>query len=170
MFAGACRGRDRLRISLSVRLSPDQQDEVRRVDTRRVAALLLIAALPLAICGCGSSHPRTEVLRGANPVPSDIYLRVTGPGGAAYYIAQRLRGSAEFNGFSFHKTAGTEGAFLPPPVRERKLCASTHVIQAYDAPQLQKWRGRTLAITIYGEKTSRIYCAILTGNLYLGAS
>ena len=130
----------------------------------------VLSTVTLAMAGCGSSHPRTEVLRATNPLPSNIYLRITGPGGAVYYIAQRFRGSAEFNGFSFHKTAGSEGAFLPPPVRARKLCASTHVIQAYDAQQLQKWRGRTLAITIYGEKTSRIYCAVLNGSLYLGSS
>jgi len=101
---------------------------------------------------------------------SDIYLRITGPGGAVHYIAQRFRGAGEFKGFTFHTSADREGAFLPPGVRERKLCASTHVIQAYDAPRLQKWRGRTLAISIYGQKTSRIYCAVLTGNLYLGPS
>jgi hypothetical protein len=131
------------------------------------AVLITVA---LAMAGCGSSHPRTEVLRGTNPVVSDIHLRITGPGGAVYYIAQRFRGSGPFNGFSFHKTAGSEGAFLPPRIRERKLCASTHVIRADDAPQLQKWRGSTLEITIYGEETSRIFCAVLTGNLYREAS
>jgi hypothetical protein len=130
----------------------------------------VLTTVTLAVAGCGSSHPRTEVLRGADPTLSDIYLRITGPGGAVYYMAQHFRGSREFNGFRFHKTAGSEGSFLPPPVRERKLCASTHVIQDYDAPQLQKWRGRTLAITIYGEKTSRIFCAVLGGSLYLGPS
>jgi hypothetical protein len=60
--------------------------------------------------------------------------------------------------------------FVPPRVRERKLCASTHVIRADDAPQLQKWRGRTLAITIYGQQSSRIFCAVLGGDLYLEPS
>jgi hypothetical protein len=130
----------------------------------------VLTALSLALAGCGSSHPRTEILRGTNRLLSDVYLRITGPGGAVYYIAQRFRGSGAFKGFRFHKTVDSERVFLPPPVRERKLCASTHVIQTYDAPQLQKWRGRTLEITIYGGKTSRIFCAVLTGNLYLGSS
>jgi len=60
--------------------------------------------------------------------------------------------------------------YLPPRIKERKLCASTHVIQTYDAPQLQEWRGKTLEITIYGQKTSQIYCSVLTGNLYVEAS
>jgi hypothetical protein len=130
----------------------------------------VLTTVTLAVTGCGSSHPRTEVLRGTNPLLSDVYLRITGPGGAVYYIAQRFRGGGAFKGFRFQKSAGSEGVFLPPRVRERKLCASTHVIQTYDAPQLQKWRGRTLAISIYGQKTSRIFCSVLTGNLYLGAS
>jgi hypothetical protein len=122
------------------------------------------------MAGCGGSHPRTAVLRGTNPLLSDIYLRITGPGGAVYYIAQRFRRGGGFKGFRFRKTAGSERVFLPPSVRERKLCASTHIIRADDAPQLQKWRGKTLEITIYGEKTSGIYCSVLTGNLYLGPS
>ena len=131
----------------------------------------VLTTVTLAMVGCGSGHPRTEVLRATNPLTSDIYLRITGPGGAVYYIAQRFRGSAEFKRLRIHKTAGgSDGPFAPPGVRERKLCASTHVIRADDAPQLQKWRGRTLEITIYGEETSRIYCAVLTRNLYFGAS
>lgn len=130
----------------------------------------VLVTVTLAAVGCGSSHPRTEVLKGTNPVPTDIYLRITGPGGAVYYIAQRFTRGGLFKGFRFHETATDEGAFLPPRVRELKLCGSTHVIQTYDAPQLQKWRGKTLAITIYGEKTSRIFCAVLTRHLYLGAS
>jgi hypothetical protein len=133
-----------------------------------LAAVLTMVAL--CMVGCGSDHPRTEVLKGTNPVLSDIYLRITGPGEAVYYIAQRFRQGGSFNGFSFHKTSTGKGVFLPPRVRERKLCASTHVIRAYDAPQLQEWRGKTLAITIYGKETSRTFCSVLTGNLYAGAS
>ena len=133
-----------------------------------LAAVLI--TVTLAMAGCGGGRPRTEVLEGASPSISDVYLRITGPGGAVYYIAQSFRDSAEFSTFRFHKTAGHEGLFVPPSVRERKLCASTHVIRAGDAPQLQKWRGRTLEITIYGEKPSRIFCAVLTGDLYFGAS
>jgi hypothetical protein len=130
----------------------------------------ILTTLILVTAGCGSSHPRTEVLRATNPQISDIYLRITGPGGAVYYIAQRFRDGSAFSRFNFHETAAGEDLFLPPSVRERKLCASTHVIQGGDAPQLQKWRGRTLAITIYGTKNLRLFCAVLTGSLYLGTS
>jgi hypothetical protein len=75
-----------------------------------------------------------------------------------------------FDRFSFHETVPGGEAFLPPRVKERKLCASTHVIQTYDAPQLQRWLGKTLEITVYGTETSQIYCAVLTGNLYTEVS
>jgi hypothetical protein len=130
----------------------------------------VLTTMTLAIAGCGSSHPRTEVLRGVGPDVSDIYLRITGPGGAVYYLAQRFRRTELFDAFRFRRTAVSEGVFIPPRVRERKLCASTHVIRAYDAPQLQKWRGKTLEITIYGQKASRIFCAVLGRDLYLEPS
>jgi hypothetical protein len=133
-----------------------------------LAAVLTSAALVVA--GCGSGHPRTEVLRSTSPITSDIYLRITGPGGAAYYVAQRFSAGDAFSRFRFHETAGSDGVFLPPTLRERKLCSATHRIRSGDALQLQKWRGRTLAITIYGRRVSRIYCAVLTGGLYLGPS
>ena len=164
----ACPGRlSRARLAanlLSVRLSPDQQAQVRRVDARRIVVLLLIAALPLAICGCGGSQPRTQVLRSANPLTSDIYLRITGPGGAVSYLAQRLMTGA-FSKFSFTKDR-RPGLFLPPRVRDRKLCSSTHTIQWWDSPELQKWRGRKLAISVYGKKISAIYCAVFGPSLY----
>ena len=97
-----------------------------------------------------------------------MYLRITGPGGAVHYLSKRLRQAHLFDRFNFHEASGKEGVFLPPSVRERKLCASTHVIKPYDASQLQKWRGRTLAVTVYGQKVDRIFCAGLTWNLYVG--
>jgi hypothetical protein len=123
----------------------------------------------VASAGCGSSHPRTEVLRSTLPPTSDIYLRITGPGGAVSYIGRRFESGGTFSKFRF-RDAHREGLFLPLGVRQRKLCASTHVIRRGDAPQLQKWRGRTLEITIYGKKISVIFCAVLTSSLYLGDS
>jgi hypothetical protein len=140
----------------------------RTLSQRGLVAVL--GAVALAVAGCGAAHPRTVVLRATAPVMSDIYLRITGPGEAVSYTAQVFRRGGAFDRFNFRETPRNEGVFLPPPVRERKLCASTHVIQPGDAPQLQKWRGKTLAITIYGKKVSRIYCSVLTGSLYLGAS
>ena len=84
--------------------------------------------------------------------------------------AQVFRRGGAFDRFNFREAAAKKGVFLPPPVRRQKLCASTHVIQTGDAPELQKWRGRTLEITIYGKKVSQIYCSVLTGTLYLGDS
>jgi hypothetical protein len=161
---GCCLGHDRLPIFVGMRLSRVQLAR-RPVSTRRVAVALLVAALPLAMCGCGSSHPRTQVLQSANPLTSDMYLRITGPGGAVSYVAQRLM-TGGFSKFSFTKDTGRQGRFLPPSVRERKLCSSTHTIQWWDASKLQKWRGRTLAISVYGNKISGIYCAAFGPSIY----
>ncbi|HKO26375.1 MAG TPA: hypothetical protein VJU80_02875 [Solirubrobacteraceae bacterium] len=121
----------------------------------------------LVMAGCGGSHPRTEVLRSANPLTSDIYVRITGPGGAVSYVGRRFMSGGEFSRLRFSKEL-REGPFLPPRVRDRKLCSSTHVIRSSDAPALQGWRGRTLEITVYGNKISAIYCAALGPNIYAG--
>jgi hypothetical protein len=132
----------------------------------RVALTAALATVILV--SCGGSYPRTEVLRSANPLTSDIYVRITGPGGAVRYIGQRLMtgGFAKFN-FS---DARREGLFLPPRVRDRKLCASVHTIRDGDARELQKWDGRKLAITVYGKKIAAIFCAALGSAIYLGSS
>lgn len=140
-----------------------------RTAARRTTLAAVLATASLAIAGCGSSHPRTVVLRSAVPATSDIWLRITGPGGAVSYVSRRFKSGGAFRKFRFGD-AGRKGLFLPPHVRDRKLCASTHVIWRGDAPQLQKWRGRTLAITVYGAKVSGIYCAVLGPDLYVGAS
>jgi hypothetical protein len=127
----------------------------------------VLTSLTLAVAACGSSHPRTEVLRSASPFTSDIYLRITGPGEAVSYIAQELTGGA-FRRYRFNE-APRPGLFLPPNVRARKLCSSTHTIRSGDAPELQKWRGRTVAISVYGNRNSSIFCAALGPGLYLGA-
>jgi hypothetical protein len=141
----------------------------RLAGARRGVLAAFLAAASLAIAGCGSSHPRTVVLRSAVPATSDIWVRITGPGGAVSYIARRFRSGGAFSGFSF-TDASREGVFLPPGVRDRKLCASTHIIRQADAPELQKWRWNKLAITIYGRKVSAIFCAVLGADLYLGSS
>ena len=85
------------------------------------------------------------------------------------YIARRFRTGDAFSRFSF-RDASREGLFLPPHVRDRKLCSSTHIIRRSDAPDLQEWRGRTLEVTIYGREISAIYCAVLGADLYLKPS
>ena len=111
---------------------------------------------------------RTKFVRGspADPDVSDIYVRITGPGGAVSYVARRFKTGDAFSRLSF-KDASREGSFLPPDVRDRKLCSSTHIIRSDDAPELQKWRGRTLEVTIYGRKISAIYCAVLGSEIYV---
>ena len=137
---------------------------------RRAVAAGVLTAMMLSITACGSSHPRTEVLRSTNSLTSDIYMRITGPGGAVSYIARRFKNSGVFNRYSFRQPPAAEGVFLPTRIRDRKLCASTHVIRRGDAPELQKWRGRTLAISVYGMKSSALFCAVLGSVLYLGES
>jgi hypothetical protein len=132
----------------------------------RVALPAFLATATLV--SCGGSYPRTEVLRSANPLTSDVYVRITGPGGAVSYLGQRFR-TAAFAKFNF-SDAGREGVFLPPRVRDRKLCASVHTIREGDAPELQKWRGRKLEITVYGKKPSAIFCAAFGSDLYLKGS
>ncbi|HEY3578654.1 MAG TPA: hypothetical protein VGK68_11795 [Gaiellaceae bacterium] len=140
----------------------------RPAGARPAALAAVLATGTLALAGCGSSHPRTEVLRSANPLTSDIYVRITGPGGAVSYVARRFMSGGEFSRFRFSKEP-REGPFLPPRVRDRKLCSSTHVIRDSDAPALQRWRRRTLEITVYGIKVSAIYCAALGPNIYAGS-
>jgi len=134
---------------------------------RRWKLAAVLAAVALGVAGCGGSYSRTEVLR-STWTGSDVYLRITGPGGAVHYLSQRLQQAHLLARFNFQETSGKAWVFLPPTVRERKLCASTHVIKPYDASQLQEWRGRTLAVTVYGQKADRIFCAGLTWNLYVG--
>ena len=131
--------------------------------------VVLIAAIAAGVflaLASSRTPPRTEVLRSAGPL-SGIWVRITGPGGAVEYLGHRFVNGGAFSRFTFRREP-TKGAFLPPTVRAQKLCASTHVIQPGDAPELQNWRGRTLAVSIYGTKTSAIYCAVLGYGLYLG--
>jgi hypothetical protein len=136
---------------------------------RRGVLAAVLAAVILAMAGCGSSHPRTEVLRSANPLTSDIYVRITGPGGAVSYTGQRFITYGEFSKYNLRKDR-RGGLFVPPRILDRKLCASTHVIRRADAPELQRWRGRTLAVTVYGKKSSAIFCAVLGRGIYRGGS
>lgn len=141
----------------------------RLAGARRGVLAAVLATVSVAVVGCGSSHPRTQVLKSALPGVSDIYVRITGPGGAVSYIGRRFRTGDAFSRFSF-SDASREGLFLPPDVRARKLCSSTHIIRRGDAPELQEWRGKTLEVSIYGKEISAIYCAVLGSDIYLGAS
>ena len=116
-----------------------------------VAAVL--TALLLLASACGGVDSRTEVvrLRSANPLTSDLYVRMRGPAGAVKYIAQGLSRGAF--------TSQTEGFFVPPGVRRQKACSLSHTIGYLDAPKLQAWRGRKIKITVYGKSSYAVtYC------------
>lgn len=135
-----------------------------------VLTLILLAAAAVAATflvfdSSGTANPRTEVLRSTSPL-SGIWVRITGPGGAVDYVGSRFLTGGAFRRFTLRKAP--QGSFMPPPIRNQKLCGATHVIQPGDASQLQKWQGKKLAISIYGEKASAIYCAVLGYGLYLG--
>jgi hypothetical protein len=136
----------------------------RLAGARQVLLAAVSTTVILALAACGSSQPRTQVLRSANPLSSDIYVRITGPGGAVSYVAQ-LFVTAAFSKYRYRKVR-SEGSFLPPQILERKLCSSTHIIRRGDAQALQRWRGRKLAITVYGKKTSAIFCSVFGPEIY----
>src|SRR6266567_6388672 len=95
------------RIARMLRLPEERR--ARRPQIAILAALL--TGLMLMACACGSNGTRTEVLRlrSANPVTSDLYVRMRGPAGAVSFIAKGLISG----GFS----KGAEGFFLPPRLR-----------------------------------------------------
>ena len=129
-------------------------------EARPIAALaVVLATVMLAACACGSGNrTKAELLRSANPLTSDLYLRVKGPAGAVSYITQ----GAITGAFSRFR----EGFFVPPRVRNRKACSFTHIIGVADAPDLQKWRGKKTSITVYGNSSyAAIYCLGIAATL-----
>jgi hypothetical protein len=134
----------------------------------RIASLVVAAALALAISGCGvSSTPKHEVLRSANLLSTDLYVRVAGPAGVVDYIVARLRASA----FDTYR----RGAFLPPRLshhRRKKVCSITHTIGDTDSPGLQAWRGRKARVTVYGDSkaSEAILCQVIPLVLAQGSS
>lgn len=142
-----------------MRLSADQLPQTIRNAMARIAVLLVFAGLVLAICGCGAGNkPKREVLRSANLLSADLYVRVAGPTGVVDYIVGRLKASA-------FDTYG-RGAFLPPHVRRhrrQKVCSITHSIAGVDSPSLQAWRGKKVRVDVYGDNkdSEAIFCQIL---------
>jgi len=126
---------------------------------RRIAVLLVVAGLALAVCGCGAGNkPKREVLRSANLISADLYVRVSGPSGLVDYIVGRLRASA-------FDTDG-RGVFLPPRIRHhrrQKVCSITHTIVDADSSSLQAWRGKKVRVDVYGDNKSseEIFCQVL---------
>jgi hypothetical protein len=124
----------------------------------RITVLLLVAGVALPFAGCGAGNaPKREVLRSANPLTADLYLRINGPTGAVNYISGRLSTGA------FAKYGS--GAFLPPRIRrhrQQKVCSITHTISKGDTPSLDAWRGKKVRIAVYGGgDSSAIFCQII---------
>lgn len=125
----------------------------------RTGASLVVAVLVLTICGCGNGNrPKREVLKSANLLSADLYVRVAGPTGVVNYVVDRLKASA-------FDTYG-RGTFLPPHVRHhrrQRVCSISPTISETDSPSLQAWRGQKLRVDVYGaSKTSEaIFCQII---------
>lgn len=130
---------------------------------QRIAALLVITTLAIGASACGGSgnKPKLEVLRSANPLTADLYVRITGPTGVVNYIVGRLT-TGTFTKYGL-------GIFLPPHVRRhhrQKVCSITHTIGRTDSPSVQAWRGKTARITVFGGGTSSaIFCQIVPALL-----
>lgn len=125
----------------------------------RIATVVMVAGLLFALSACGNGNkPKHEVLKSANVLSGDLYVRVAGPTGVVDYVVNRLKASA-------FDTYG-QGAFLPPPVRHHrreKVCSITHSIGAADSSSLQSWRGKTVRVDVYGhsKNSEAIFCQIL---------
>jgi hypothetical protein len=134
----------------------------RRAGRTRAALAGVLLTIAVAACGCGAAGGKTIVLelRSANPLTSDLYVRITGPAGAVRYLARGLTAGA------LGEQAG--GAFVPPDVRRRRACALSHRISVLDAPSLQAWRGRKVTLAIYGDEAyAAVYCRGLVAGIYL---
>jgi hypothetical protein len=121
----------------------------------------LLTALMLTASACGSNGTKTEVLRlrSANPLTSDLYVRMRGPSGAVSVIAKGLI----TGGFS----KDAVGTFLPPGRRQKEACSVSHRINYADAPNLQAWRGRKMTITVYGNSSyAATYCQGIGVGIY----
>jgi hypothetical protein len=121
--------------------------------SRRSVAAVVLTALALTTAACASSSTKIEVLRlrSANPLTSDLYVRISGPAGAVNYLAHGLTAGA----FS----TGAGGSFVPPTVRRRKACSFSHTIGYGDAASLQAWRGRKIRIAVFGNRSyAATYC------------
>jgi hypothetical protein len=120
-----------------------------------LAGVFMVVILSASACG-GGNNPTAEVLRSANPLTSDVYVRIRGPAGAVSYIAHELM-TGSFRKYSF--TESRAGFFVPPRVQAHRACSFTHTIGRADAPNLQQWRGRKTRIAIYGDKSyAAVYC------------
>jgi hypothetical protein len=99
---------------------------------------------------------------------SDIYVQIRGPAGAVSPIANAI----ETGAFTKIKTGpitayGEGSSFLPPRLyhhlHEHRICLFAHTIQAGESPTLQPWVGKKITISVYGHKSSLLYCRLIAG-------
>lgn len=131
--------------------------------------MLPLAVVLLTGAGCGaSSRPTKSLLRSANPLTSDIYVQIRGPAGAVRPIASAI----ETGAFTKIKTGpittyGDGGSFVPPRLyhhlHQHRICLFAHTIQAGESPTLQPWVGKKITISVYGRKSSVLYCRLFAG-------
>jgi hypothetical protein len=136
----------------------------KRSSVRRTILVAVCTTMIFAVAACGGSASKTEVLRlrSADPLTSDLYVRIKGPSGAVGYIAQRLRTAAFLE--------DPIGVFAPPSRLHgrRPICSFTHTITPLDAPDLQRWRGKTVRLTVYG--VAGTFCRGFGSGVYQAGS
>lgn len=141
---------------------------------RYIAPLVLaLLAVTLTASGCGASNEptKTELLRSANPLTSDVYIQIRGPAGAVSYIGNTLQGAA-FTPQTGAVTEADNGLFVPPALHDRlqehRICLFVETIQPWDRPELRPWLGKKITVDVYGNKSSVLFCRLF-GTAVLGA-
>lgn len=148
-------------VTLGTSPSPGRSAVGRGRRTRAaLTGVLLTVAVATSACAAAGNKTTVLRLRSANPLTSDLYVRIRGPAGAVRYLARGLTAGA------FGDETG--GAFVPPGARRRRACTLSHRISVLDAPSLQAWRGRKVTVAVYGDEAyATIYCRGLVAGIYL---
>lgn len=146
----------------------------KRVQIRVIVPLVLVllaVMLTASGCGAGNEPTRTELLRSANPLTSDVYIQIRGPAGAVNYLGNTLQGAA-FTNQTGAFTEADSGFFVPPALHNRlhehRICLFVETIQPWDRPEIQPWVGKKITVTVYGNKSSVLFCRLF-GTVVLGA-
>lgn len=115
---------------------------------------------------CGTSDkPTKQLLRSNNPLTSDLYVQIKGPAGAVSKIANAIETGA-FTNIKMGPVPpyGNGGSFVPLRLQRHRICLFAQTIQPADSPQLQRWVGKKITFTVYGNKSSSaLYCRLFGG-------
>src|SRR5579875_1411299 len=108
-------------VTLGTSPSPGRSAVGRGRRTRAaLTGVLLTVAVATSACAAAGNKTTVLRLRSANPLTSDLYVRIRGPAGAVHYLARGLTAGA------FGDETG--GAFVPPGARRRRACTLSHRI------------------------------------------